>query len=43
MLFVMYGSSVFSNVIAIIERSEVGLYDVSMFMSIWFCNWYDVC
>ena len=34
MLFVMYGSSVFSNVFAITERSEMGLYDVSMFMSL---------
>ena len=28
MLFVMYGSSVFSSVLAITKRSEVGLYDV---------------
>ena len=34
MLFVIYGSSVFSSVFAITERSEVGLYDVSMFMSL---------
>ena len=27
-LFVMYGSSVLSNVFAIAERSEMGLYDV---------------
>ena len=33
-LFVMYGSSVFSSVFAIIERSEMGLYDVHMFMSL---------
>ena len=32
MLFVMYGSSVFSRVFAITERSEMGLYDVPMFM-----------
>ena len=29
----MYGSSVFSNVFAIRERSEMGLYDVPMLMS----------
>ena len=34
MLFVMYGSSGFSSAFAITERSEVGLYDVSMFMSL---------
>ena len=34
MLFVMYGSSVFSSVFAIIERSEMGLYDVPMFTSL---------
>ena len=34
MLFVMYGSSVFSSVFAITERSEMGLYDVHMFMSL---------
>ena len=34
MLFVMYGSSVFSGVFAITERSEVGLYNVLMFMSL---------
>ena len=34
MLFVMYGSSVFSSVFAIFERSEMGLYDVPMFMSL---------
>ena len=34
MLFVMYGSSVFSSVFAITERSEMGLYDVPMFMSL---------
>ena len=33
MLFVMYGSSVFSRVFAITERSEIGLYDVPMLMS----------
>ena len=34
MLFVMYGSSVFSSVFAITERSEMGLYAVPMFMSV---------
>ena len=34
MLFVMYGSSVFSSVFAITERSEMGLYDVPMFMTL---------
>ena len=34
MLFVMYGSSVFSRVFAIIERSGMGLYDVAIFMSL---------
>ena len=34
MLFVMYGSSVFSSVFAITERSEMGLYDMPMFMSL---------
>ena len=34
MLFVMYGSSVFSSVFAITERSEMGLYDVPMFISL---------
>ena len=29
----MYGSSVFSSVLAITEGSEMGLYDVPMFMS----------
>ena len=33
-LFVMYGSSVFSSVFSITERSEMGLYDVPMFMSL---------
>ena len=33
MLFVMYRSSAFSGVFAITERSEMGLYDVPMFMS----------
>ena len=33
-LFVIYGSSVFSSVSAITERSEMGLYDVPMFMSL---------
>ena len=34
MLFVMYGSSVFPSVLAITERSEMGLYDVLMFISL---------
>ena len=34
MLFVMYGSSVFSSGFAIIERSEMGMYDVRMSMSL---------
>ena len=34
MLFVMYGRSVFSGVFAITERSEMGLYDVPMFVSL---------
>ena len=34
MVFVMYGSSVFSSVFAITKRSEMGLYDVPMFMSL---------
>ena len=34
MLFVMYGGSVFSSVFAITEISEMGLYDVPMFMSL---------
>ena len=34
MLVVMYGSSVFSSVFAITERSGMGLYDVPMFMSL---------
>ena len=33
MLFVMYGSSIFCSVFAITERSEMGLYDVPIFMS----------
>ena len=33
MLFVMYGSSVFSSVFATTERGEMGMYDVPMFMS----------
>ena len=40
----MYGNSVFSMIFAITERSEMGLYDVLMFMSLfgfWYC--YDVC
>ena len=43
MLFVMYGSSVFSSVFAITERSEMGLYDVTyVHVFVWFWNWYDV-
>ena len=34
MLFVMYGSSVFSSVSAITERSEMGLYDLPISMSL---------
>ena len=34
MLFVMYESSVFTSVFAITQRSEMGLYDVPMFMSL---------
>ena len=34
MLSVMYGSSVFSSVFAITERSEMGLYSVPIFMSL---------
>ena len=34
MLFVMYGSSVFSSVFAITARSEMGRYEVPMFMSL---------
>ena len=34
MLFVMYGSGGFSSVFAITERSEMGPYDVPMFMSL---------
>ena len=33
-LFVMYGSSVFSSGFAITERSEMGLYDVPMCMTL---------
>ena len=40
MLFVMYESSVFSSVFVITERSEMGLYDVHMFMSL-FC--FGIC
>ena len=42
MLFVMYGSSVFTSVLAITERSEMGLYDVPH-VFVWFWNWNDVC
>ena len=41
MLFVMYGSSVFSSVFAITERSKMGLYDGPVFVGFW--NWNDVC
>ena len=34
-LFVIYKNNVFSSVFVITERSEMGLYDVPMFMS-WF-------
>ena len=34
MLYLMYGSSVFSSVFAITERSEMRLYNVPMFMSL---------
>ena len=34
MLLVMYGSGVFSSVFAITERSEMGMYHVPMFMSL---------
>ena len=34
MLFVMYVSSVFSSVFSITEKSELGLYDVPMSMSL---------
>ena len=33
MLFVMYGGRFFSTVSAITERSEMALYEMSMFMS----------
>ena len=34
MLFVMYDSSVFSSIFTITKRSEMGLYDVHIFMSL---------
>ena len=34
MLFVMYWGSVFSSIFAITERSEMGVYDVPMSMSL---------
>ena len=34
MLSVMYGSSVFSSVLASTERCEMGLYDMPMFLSL---------
>ena len=43
-VFLMYGSSVFSSVFTITERNEMGLYDVPMFMSLFdFWNWNYVC
>ena len=33
-LFVMYGSSVFSSVFAITERSKMGLFDMPLFISL---------
>ena len=36
-LFVMYGSRVFSNIFAITERS------VYVHVFVWVWNWYDVC
>ena len=40
----MYGSSVFSSVFAITERSEMGLYDVSMlFQEDTSCTRLDCC
>ena len=33
-IFVMYGSIIFSSVFVITERSEMGLYDAPMFMSL---------
>ena len=41
-LFGTYGSSVFSSVFAITERSEMGLYVLPVFM-VGFWNWFDVC
>ena len=38
MLFVMSGSSIFSSVFVITERSEIGLNDVPMFMSLFGCG-----
>ena len=40
--FVMYGGSVFSNIFAITERSEMGVYDVPVHVFVWFWNWNDV-
>ena len=34
MLFVMYGRKLFIRVLAITEKSEMGLYEVPMFMSL---------
>ena len=33
-LFMIYGNSVFSSIFAIPERSDMGLYDMPMFMSL---------
>ena len=38
-LFVMYGSSVFTNGFAITERSDMGMYGVHMFMSFLVLEW----
>ena len=44
MLFVIYGSSVFSRVSAITERSVMGMYDVPICACLcWFWNWCEVC
>ena len=34
MVFVMYGRRLFSRVLAITERSKLGLYEVPMFMTL---------
>ena len=38
MLFLMYGGRLLSRVLVIIERSEIGMYEVPIFMSVSF--WY---